>query len=71
MGIEMNNEQIYAGYQIEHWWNSNSKQLFQISGAAGTGKCQPIDTLIPTPNGIRKLKDIKIITNKIQEFFNK
>ena len=60
MGIEMNNEQIYAGYQIEHWWNSNSKQLFQISGAAGTGKCQPIDTLIPTPNGIRKLKDIKI-----------
>lgn len=38
MGIELNNEQIYAVYDLEHWWHSSTKQTFEISGAAGTGK---------------------------------
>lgn len=36
--IELNNDQIYATYDLEHWWHHSTKQLFQISGAAGTGK---------------------------------
>ena len=31
-----------------------------IAGYAGTGKSQPIDTLIPTPNGHKKLGDIQV-----------
>ena len=38
MGIELNNEQIYAVYDLEHWWHSSTKQTFEISGPAGTGK---------------------------------
>lgn len=38
MGIELNNDQIYAIYDLEHWWNSSTKQVFEISGSAGTGK---------------------------------
>lgn len=38
MGIELNNDQIYAVYDLEHWWHTQDKQLFEISGAAGTGK---------------------------------
>lgn len=39
MGIEFNNEQIFALYKIENWWKSKTgKQVFEISGAAGTGK---------------------------------
>lgn len=38
MGIELNNDQVYCIYDLEHWYRSStSKQLFQISGAAGTG----------------------------------
>lgn len=59
MGIELNNEQIYAIYDLENWWNKGTKQTFEISGAAGTGKAQPNNTVIPTPFGIRKLGDLK------------
>lgn len=38
MGIELNNEQIYAIYDLENWWHRSSKQTFEISGPAGTGK---------------------------------
>lgn len=38
MGIEFNNEQIYAIYDLENWWNKSNTQLFQISGPAGSGK---------------------------------
>lgn len=31
-----------------------------ISGFAGTGKAQPYDTLIPTPNGLTMLCDLKV-----------
>lgn len=39
MAIELNNEQVYAIYDLENWWHkADSKQVFEISGAAGTGK---------------------------------
>lgn len=46
MGIELNNEQIYAIYDLEHWWHSSTKQVFEISGAAGTGKTTLVRYLI-------------------------
>ena len=60
MGIDLNNDQIYAIYDLEHWWNTQNKQVFEISGAAGTGKAQPINTVIPTPKGNMKLGDLKV-----------
>lgn len=60
MGIELNNEQIYAVYDLEQWWHHSTNQLFQISGAAGTGKSEPVDTLIPTPNGEVRMGDLKV-----------
>ena len=38
MGIELNTQQIYALYDLETWWGKQNDQLFEISGAAGTGK---------------------------------
>ena len=61
MGIELNSDQIFAYYEAERWWNSaSSGQIFEISGAAGTGKAQPLDTVIPTPDGNKLLGDLKV-----------
>ena len=60
MGIELNNEQIFTVYKCENWFRHSSQQVFEIAGAAGTGKAQPVDTLIPTPNGDKKLGDLKV-----------
>ena len=38
MGIELSNEQVFALYEGEDWYKKKNKQLFEISGAAGTGK---------------------------------
>ena len=38
MGIELTDEQIFATYKGEHWFKSKTKHVFEISGAAGTGK---------------------------------
>ena len=38
----------------------NNEKYTVISGFAGSGKAQPVDTIIPTPNGNKKLGDIKI-----------
>ena len=38
MGIDLTNDQIYAIYDLEHWWTKGTKQTFEISGAGGTGK---------------------------------
>lgn len=46
MNIELNNEQIYAVYDLENWWKKSDRQLFQISGAAGTGKTTLVRYLI-------------------------
>lgn len=60
MGIELNNEQILTVYQCENWFRHSSQQVFEIAGAAGTGKAQPVDTLIPTPTGNKKLGNLKV-----------
>lgn len=46
MSIELNTEQIHAIYDMESWWNSRDKQVFEISGAAGTGKTTLVRYLI-------------------------
>lgn len=46
MSIELNTEQIHAIYDMESWWNSRVKQVFEISGAAGTGKTTLVRYLI-------------------------
>ena len=38
MGIILNNDQINAVYEGERWNKSGMNQIFEISGAAGTGK---------------------------------
>ena len=46
MGIELNKEQIYAVYQGETWFKSQTNQVFEISGPAGSGKTTLILYLI-------------------------
>lgn len=38
MGIELNTQQVHALYDIENWWDKGNDQVYEISGAAGTGK---------------------------------
>ena len=38
MGIELNTQQVHALYDIENWWTHQDNQVYEISGAAGTGK---------------------------------
>lgn len=60
MGIDLTNEQVYCIYSLENWWNSRDKQVFEISGAAGTGKALTNNTFVPTTKGEVKIKDIKV-----------
>lgn len=60
MGIDLNNEQILTVYKCENWFRHSSQQVFEIAGAAGTGKAQPVFTQIPTPNGNKRLGDLKV-----------
>jgi exodeoxyribonuclease-5 len=50
LGIEFNNQQIYALYDIENWFRKGNDQVYELAGAAGTGKAQPYDTIINTAN---------------------
>lgn len=45
---------------MENWWSSSNDQVYELSGAAGTGKAQPLDTLIPTPSGMIPMGDLKV-----------
>lgn len=36
--IELNNDQIFAEYEANAWWHNQNDQVFEIAGAAGTGK---------------------------------
>lgn len=38
MGFEMNNDQIFANYDLSNWWRKRNDQVFEIAGGAGTGK---------------------------------
>ena len=55
MGIELNKEQIYAVYQGESWFRSQTNQVFEISGPAGSGKTTLILYLI------EYLQDLKLL----------
>ena len=46
MGIELTNEQVFATYQGERWYKERNNQVFEISGAAGTGKTTLVCYLI-------------------------
>lgn len=60
MGIEFNNQQVYVLYDMKKWYKNGDDQVYNLSGAAGTGKAQPLDTLIPTPKGYRRLGELQI-----------
>ena len=46
MGIELNTEQLYAVMDMESWYHTSTKQCYEISGAAGTGKTTLVMYLI-------------------------
>lgn len=46
MGIELNKDQLMASLQMENWWYSSNNQVFEVSGAAGTGKTTLVRYLI-------------------------
>lgn len=57
----LNKEQQEACNKIEKWFkNPKDKPIFTLAGYAGTGKAQPIDTVIPTPNGFKQLSQLSI-----------
>lgn len=46
MELELTNEQIFAIYKGEDWFKKGNNQVFEISGAAGTGKTSCVRYLI-------------------------
>lgn len=38
MSIELTEDQVYAIYDLENWWNGTGDQVFEISGRPGSGK---------------------------------
>lgn len=59
MGIEFNNEQIHALFDIENWWTKSTNQIYELSGAAGTGKTTLIRYFIDRIG--LELKDVAFI----------
>ena len=69
MSIELTEEQIYCTMDLENWWHKkHSKQIFEISGPAGCGKAIPVDTIIPTPDGNKRIGDLKINDHVFNRF---
>lgn len=46
VGIELNTEQVYTVMDMESWYHTSTKQCYEISGAAGTGKTTLVMYLI-------------------------
>jgi exodeoxyribonuclease-5 len=47
MGVELNNDQLFACNKLEHWWHSaSSDQVIGLGGGAGTGKTTTILYLV-------------------------
>ena len=44
--MELNRGQETALQNLLHWWKHKTKQVFEISGAAGTGKTTIVKELI-------------------------
>ena len=40
--VELTNDQVFAAYKAEDWWKNRTKQVFEISGRAGSGKTYSI-----------------------------
>lgn len=38
MGIELNSGQLFCSIDIENWWHNSTRQVYEISGPAGSGK---------------------------------
>ena len=55
--IELTNEQIAAVYKMENWWNLRTKQVFEISGGAGSGKTTLVNYMIDRL-GLNPKKDV-------------
>jgi len=61
MGIELNSDQIFAYYEADKWWHSaSSGQIFEISGAAGTGKTTSIKYILQQL-GLNPLHDVLFV----------
>lgn len=44
--MELNHDQLMASLDMENWWYQSNDQVFEISGAAGTGKTTLVRYLI-------------------------
>lgn len=50
---DLASDQLNAIEKAKAWYRSSSKEPFFLRGAAGTGKGHPLDTEVPTPDGLR------------------
>ena len=57
--VELTPKQLAGLHEVVNRYRRGEK-FSVISGYAGVGKAQPIDTLIPTPQGWKKLGELKI-----------
>ena len=57
--MELTPKQLAGLHEVVNRYKRGEK-FSVISGYAGVGKAQPIDTLIPTPQGWRKLGELKV-----------
>lgn len=53
-------ESKFYPYKLPKVLNEIDYKICVITGSSGKGKAQPIDVIIPTPNGFKKLGDVKI-----------
>lgn len=60
MSIIFNSQQKNAIERTLEWYKTKNKQIWEISGIAGSGKAQPMDTVIPTPDGEKLLGDLQV-----------
>lgn len=60
MKIKLSNEQINVLGRIVKGWRDEKLPLQTLGGYAGTGKAQPLHSLIATPTGFVSMGDIKV-----------
>lgn len=57
--IEFNGEQYEGIGKIRNWLKSD-QTFFSLAGYAGTGKAQPLDCKVVTPNGYVRIGDVNV-----------